>query len=488
MSRHAELDAMSLRCLQDMCEKGELSKTGGKAKLVKYLLDPASAPKGRKRKPAVEPSDEQLHSMNQRELCAVNNGVLVAYCSRQDGMDEIDDDASSRDCASHIVLQRSTIQAREAFDVSDERGSLRAALLEDDCQTTALQRFLQIGSETDGIEDAFVLETLFWASYCPSSENDAERLQSALRYIGNRNRPPFHAVTDLAQSFVATCRSIENPLHLARCIDELVETYSWFLSHCSLDADDVRRFLLGLCPECPGESISQSALRIQASMLQQSLDAAEPAMRTSILAASPALGAEQGGGDLDGLDVLDFSSRLPEAARPLGLAARRTDLAEPPPAQQDGVIFDSHNMSPHRAAAMLPLTALNISLVAALDAASPTEPVVIVVTAWLDSGLCAMMSSGHSPEAAPGGILRRVVGHAGRVSRPGPQLALDYGTKMGGCDVSDQRRAAHTTQKRTVKWFFPIFFWILDNAMTNSLLDYAILTEQPLTSVNVEAG
>jgi hypothetical protein len=115
-----------------------------------------------------------------------------------------------------------------------------------------------------------------------------------------------------------------------------------------------------------------------------------------------------------------------------------------------------------------------------------TEPVVVVHTAWLDSGHCSMMSSWHSPEAAVDGIPRRVVGHAGRVARPGPALALDYGTKMCGCDVSDQRRAAHSTQKRTFKWFHPLFYWVLDNAMTNAILDYAILTGQPHTSVNVK--
>jgi hypothetical protein len=369
VSRHAELDALSLKNLKEMCEERGLSKTAEKAKLVSYLLDPASAPKGRKRKPAVDPTDEELDSMDQRQLVAVTSAVLVAYCSRQDGMDEIDDDTPSRECASHIMLQRSKIRARAAYDVPDEQSGLRAALLEDEHQKIALQRFLHIGREHDGIEDEFDVETLFWACYCPSSENDADLLRTALRHIGIPNRPPFEAVTDLARSFVEITRSIENPLDLASCIDELAGTYDWILSHCSLEADDARCRLLGLCPECPGESISQSALRIQASMLQQRLEDAEPAIAPPILAASP--------GDVDVDDVLDFSWRLPEAVRPLGLAARRTDLAEPPPAQQYGVIFDSHNMSPHRAAAMLPLNALNISLAAALDAASPQFAAVL---------------------------------------------------------------------------------------------------------------
>ena len=40
----------------------------------------------------------------------------------------------------------------------------------------------------------------------------------------------------------------------------------------------------------------------------------------------------------------------------------------------------------------------------------------------------------------------------------------DYNQNMGGTDLLGQLRY-HNTQRKTVKWWLALFFWILDNAV-----------------------
>jgi len=45
---------------------------------------------------------------------------------------------------------------------------------------------------------------------------------------------------------------------------------------------------------------------------------------------------------------------------------------------------------------------------------------------------------------------------------------VDYNSYMIGVDLADMRRNAHTCRKKAYKWWHPIFYWILDTALSNA--------------------
>ena len=101
------------------------------------------------------------------------------------------------------------------------------------------------------------------------------------------------------------------------------------------------------------------------------------------------------------------------------------------------------------------------------DMAWRTDESGLLGYAWLDSGKCYMLSSIHTNPQAVGTVLRRERGQSGRTAIKAPMAAVDYNNFMAAVDKCDQMRGTYSTQRRTAKWWMPLFTWTLDAAAVN---------------------
>ncbi len=68
-------------------------------------------------------------------------------------------------------------------------------------------------------------------------------------------------------------------------------------------------------------------------------------------------------------------------------------------------------------------------------------------------------------------ITRPIFGDSARKNLPIPVAINAYNHYMGGVDIANQYRAAFTTlQHRSNRYWKPLFYWLLDIALTNSYL------------------
>lgn len=51
---------------------------------------------------------------------------------------------------------------------------------------------------------------------------------------------------------------------------------------------------------------------------------------------------------------------------------------------------------------------------------------------------------------------------------PIPLLIDDYNAHMGAVDIADQYRSSYKTHRKTLRTWFPLFYWILDHACINA--------------------
>ena len=86
---------------------------------------------------------------------------------------------------------------------------------------------------------------------------------------------------------------------------------------------------------------------------------------------------------------------------------------------------------------------------------------------WHDSRSLNILSTIHGPEVDRE-VNRRMRGVSGRTTYQAPRSAIDYNTCMLATDKFDQMRGAYSVQKRAVKPWFPLYFWILDAAAVNA--------------------
>ena len=62
-----------------------------------------------------------------------------------------------------------------------------------------------------------------------------------------------------------------------------------------------------------------------------------------------------------------------------------------------------------------------------------------------------------------------------------PEAVQKYNAYMGGVDISDQIRKAHSCKRRSLKWWLPLFYLLVDNSVVNS----HIFAMKPQTVPNV---
>ena len=86
---------------------------------------------------------------------------------------------------------------------------------------------------------------------------------------------------------------------------------------------------------------------------------------------------------------------------------------------------------------------------------------------WHDSKPLNILSTIHGPEVDCV-VQRRMRGVSGRTTYQAPRAATDYNMYMLATDKFDQMRGAYSVQKRAVKPWFPLYYWILDAAAVNA--------------------
>eukprot|EP00958_Prasinococcus_capsulatus_P015945 scaffold1744_cov340-Prasinococcus_capsulatus_cf.AAC.21 len=88
--------------------------------------------------------------------------------------------------------------------------------------------------------------------------------------------------------------------------------------------------------------------------------------------------------------------------------------------------------------------------------------------AWVDSGVCNMLSNVPEHGMAHGEVWRRVKGISDQVRRSAPKVAEDYNRYMVAVDKCDQMRGTFTVQRRQRAWWKKLFNWSLEIACVNA--------------------
>jgi hypothetical protein len=114
----------------------------------------------------------------------------------------------------------------------------------------------------------------------------------------------------------------------------------------------------------------------------------------------------------------------------------------------------------------------------------PSDPGVICY-AWQDNNTVIACSTVHQageehtivrsrrrPQATStnGPLVRKVFGEDVRKDLEIPLFIDDYNHFMGGVDIADQLRAYYSTQRTSLRSWYPLFFWIVDTAILNAYL------------------
>lgn len=113
----------------------------------------------------------------------------------------------------------------------------------------------------------------------------------------------------------------------------------------------------------------------------------------------------------------------------------------------------------------------------------------VAVLLWIDNGPVSMMTTIHRLKGRNSEILkmRKKPGpkstNAAAIKKAAiftedewekemlvPTCINDYNHHMGGVDVADQYRSYYDTQLTSFRTWYPIFFWALDTALTNSFI------------------
>ena len=105
---------------------------------------------------------------------------------------------------------------------------------------------------------------------------------------------------------------------------------------------------------------------------------------------------------------------------------------------------------------------------------------------WQDRNLVRFLTTAHNPAEQKQAGRRRpntnsrdkryqqaveqVFGSSFKKTLNQPAIAVDYNNYMGGVDIADQYRASFNTQLRSLRTWYPLFFWLLDSAVINSFL------------------
>lgn len=91
---------------------------------------------------------------------------------------------------------------------------------------------------------------------------------------------------------------------------------------------------------------------------------------------------------------------------------------------------------------------------------------------WRDTAAAGVwfLSTCHDGRAAGGTVQRRKRGSP-TVTKPAPQVAIDYNRNMGGCDRANSLRASYNTYRTHKKrWYMSLFYYGLDVLLVNAFI------------------
>jgi hypothetical protein len=96
-------------------------------------------------------------------------------------------------------------------------------------------------------------------------------------------------------------------------------------------------------------------------------------------------------------------------------------------------------------------------------------PPSLLCCVWRDTSATGVwfLSTCHDGRVAEGTVQRRKRGSA-TVTKPAPQVAIDYNRNMGGCDRANSLRASYLTHKR--RWYMTMFYYGLDVLLVNAFI------------------
>ena len=90
----------------------------------------------------------------------------------------------------------------------------------------------------------------------------------------------------------------------------------------------------------------------------------------------------------------------------------------------------------------------------------------MTLSAWRDNGLVRILSTFHSHSDNVVDITRRV--GANMLTQKAPRAVVDYQKAMGGVDLADHLRSSFSVQRKTYRWWFALFYWVLDTSLINA--------------------
>ena len=97
--------------------------------------------------------------------------------------------------------------------------------------------------------------------------------------------------------------------------------------------------------------------------------------------------------------------------------------------------------------------------------------------AWFDSGICHFLSNIEPPDATV--VHRRKKKTPGKIEVQAPSCAHKYNVNMGAVDDIDHVREALTTRCRVYKWYWAVFYFLLDTCLTNAFTTWCMHTGDP---------
>ena len=60
----------------------------------------------------------------------------------------------------------------------------------------------------------------------------------------------------------------------------------------------------------------------------------------------------------------------------------------------------------------------------------------------------------------------------GRPNKTKPVVVMKYNSAMGGVDKADQLAVYYCFQRKSLKWWKKVFFWLLETSVVNSFIIY----------------
>ena len=103
-----------------------------------------------------------------------------------------------------------------------------------------------------------------------------------------------------------------------------------------------------------------------------------------------------------------------------------------------------------------------------------------MVVAWRDKGKPVVLISSVHPVAST-----TVINHQG-LPKIKPVAVDEYNQSMGGVDKADQYSVYYLFERRTVKWWRKLMFWMMEVALVNSFILYKLTVNSSASHVNYQ--